>query len=95
MSNDASPEVVWTDYMKYRARLRGFDLDALEGIIRSSAERYRDTVTGRFTVVGRHGRRLILVAYERTEESIVPVTSHTTTRQQINGRLRSERYVYE
>jgi hypothetical protein len=39
--------IVWTDYMKYRVRLRGFDLAAAEPIVRHSAERYLDTVTGR------------------------------------------------
>jgi len=32
--------VVWTEYMKYRARLRGFDLARVEEIVRYSSERY-------------------------------------------------------
>ena len=31
--------IVWTDYMKYRVRRRGFDLAAVEHIVRHSAER--------------------------------------------------------
>lgn len=27
-------EIIWTDYMKYRARLRGFDLAKIEHIVR-------------------------------------------------------------
>jgi len=46
-------EIVWTDYMKYRARLRGFDLAKIEHIVRYSGERYFDTVTGRLITVGR------------------------------------------
>jgi len=41
-----SPEkraIVWTDYMKYRANLRGFDLAKIEDILRYSTERYFDT----------------------------------------------------
>jgi hypothetical protein len=38
--------------MKYRARLRGFDLDAIESILIFGQERYRDTVTGRVVAVG-------------------------------------------
>ena len=29
-------EIIWTDYMKYRARLRGFDLAKIEHIVRYS-----------------------------------------------------------
>lgn len=39
-------QLAWTDYMKYRARLRGFDLAKIEHIVRYSGERYVDTVTG-------------------------------------------------
>ena len=37
-------EIVWTDYMEYRARLRGFDLAKVEQIVRYSGERYVDAV---------------------------------------------------
>jgi hypothetical protein len=46
--------IYWTNYLKYRAGLRGFDLKKLEDIIRHSAERYFDTETERHLVVGRH-----------------------------------------
>ncbi len=87
--------IVWTEYMRYRAKLRGFDLGKIESIVRFSAERYFDTATGRHVAVGRHGRTLIVVPYELREEAIVPVTVHATTRHQINFRLRTGRYVYE
>jgi hypothetical protein len=38
--------IEWTEYLKYRAAIRGFDLEKLEHIIRHSSERYFDTETG-------------------------------------------------
>lgn len=83
--------IVWTDYMKYRIRLRGFDTAIVEQIIRYSSERYIDTVTGRFVIVGLHQKLLVMVPYEHEENTITPVTIHVTSRQQINFRIRSER----
>lgn len=78
--------------MKYRGRLRGFDLTRVENIVRYSSERYIDMETQRLVVVGRHNDKLVLIPYEREEENITPVTIHVTTRQQINFRLRTGRY---
>ncbi len=86
--------VIWTQYLKYRARLRGFDLSAIEDIVRYSGERYLDTVTGRYIAVGRHHSTLVMVPYETSENSIIPITIHATTRQQINFRLKTGRFVY-
>jgi hypothetical protein len=87
--------IVWSDYMRYRLRVRGFDLATVEQIVRYSAERYVDTGTGRRVAVGRHGERLILVPYERTEDALTPVTVHVTSRQQVNVRVRSGRFTNE
>ncbi len=87
--------IIWTDYMKYRARLRGFDLDAIESILISGQERYRDTVTGRVVAVGRHGKFLVMVPFEQEGDRITPVTVHATSRQQIRFRLKSGRFIYE
>lgn len=84
--------IIWTDYMRYRARLRGFDLDEVEEIVRFSAERYADEATGREVVVGRHGDSLVLIPIETRGEDVAPVTIHLTTRPQIVSRLRSGRY---
>lgn len=46
-------EIIWTDYMKYRANLRGFELKKLEKIVRFSGEKYYDTITGSQIVVGK------------------------------------------
>jgi len=87
--------VVWTDYVKYKAGLRGFDLAIIENIVRSSPERYFDAATGRRVVVGRHDNELVIIPYESDENSITPVTTHVSTRQQINTRIRSGRFTYE
>ena len=49
-------EFVWADYMKYRAALRGFDLTTIEDIVRYSTERYFDTETSRWVVIGHHAK---------------------------------------
>jgi hypothetical protein len=87
--------IVWTDYFQYRARLRRFDLGEVERILMSSTEWYFDTLTERRVAVGRHAGTLVMVPCERAGDDIVPVTIHTTTRQQINLRVRSGRFLHE
>ena len=58
---ESSIQIIWTDYVKYRARIRGFDLDKIEHIVRYSSERYMDTETKRRVAVGRHDSTLVLV----------------------------------
>jgi len=96
-------EIVWTDYMEYRARLRGFDLAKIEQIVRYSGERYVDTVTGRLITVGRIDDLLVMIPCDTEQGSIMvgdcptitPVTIHATTRQQINFRLKTRRFINE
>ena len=57
-------EIIWTDYMKYRARLRRFDLAQIEQIVRYSGERYLDTVTGRLVTIGHIEGVLVMIPYE-------------------------------
>jgi len=38
-------KILWSEYMKYRAELRGFKLSKIEIILRYSGEKYIDTVT--------------------------------------------------
>lgn len=87
--------VVWTDYMRYRAKLRRFDLEKLEQIVNYSTERYYDTETGRTVVIGRYGHGLVILPYETDEDEVIPITVHSTTRQQINFRLKTGRFVSE
>ncbi len=86
------PTVIWSDYLQYRARLRGFDLEKIEEILRYSGERYYDTETGRFIAVGKHNDHLVIIPYESNGDSIKPITIHVTTRQQIRFRLKNGRY---
>jgi hypothetical protein len=87
--------IYWTDYLKYRAALRGFELEKLEAIIRHSTERYFDTETERRIVVGRHDLQLVIIAYDIENDTMIPVTVHTVTRQQIRFRLNTRRLTHE
>jgi hypothetical protein len=53
--------IIWTEYMKYRLRLSGYDLPAVEQILRYSSERYADTATGRLLAIGRHVKLLVMI----------------------------------
>ncbi len=90
-----SHTIVWTDYLKYRARLRGFDLAEIERILRFSEERYFDIATARHIVVGRQHGALVMIPYEIEGVVMRPVTIHPTSRQQVNLRVKSERFSYE
>lgn len=52
----AAAQVLWTAYLRHRARVRGFDLGVIEQIVRFSSARYFDTDTRRMVAIGRHGR---------------------------------------
>ena len=86
---------IWSDYIKYRVKSRGFDLTIIERILRYSSERYFDTMTRRLVAVGKHDDRLVMIPYERTADSIKPITIHAITRQQIKFRLKTGRFVNE
>jgi hypothetical protein len=87
--------IVWTEYMKYRLSLRGYDLATVEQILRYSSERYVDTVTGRVVVIGRHEKLIVMIPYELKGRTLTPVTIHATSRQQINSRIKSGRFKNE
>ncbi|MEW6356686.1 MAG: hypothetical protein AB1696_10190 [Planctomycetota bacterium] len=84
--------IVWTEYLKHRARLRGFDLAVVEHIVRFSEERYFDTATHRTVAIGRHGKRLVMVPYEKHGDTVTPITIHAIARQQITFRLKTGRF---
>jgi len=88
-------KLVWTDYMKYKSSLRGFDLEEVEIIVRYSTERYFDTETVRWIVIGRHDNRFVAIPYEAHQDTITPITIHTVTRQQIQFRIKTGRYTFE
>ncbi len=88
-------EVAWTEYLKYRAVLRGFDLAEVEQVLKSSKERYVDTATSRHVIVGRCGQTLVVIPYEIAGDMLTPITIHATTRQQIEFRVKAGRFVHE
>ena len=88
-------KVVWTEYMKYRIGLRGFRIAMVEHILRYSSERYADTATGRVVAIGRHDKLVVMIPYDREGDTLTPVTIHSTTRKQINSRVRSGRFTNE
>lgn len=94
MRTPEDSKFVWTDYMKYRAKLRGFELPKVENILRYSGEIYFDTATQRLIAVGKHDDRLVMIPYEKYENEIIPVSIHATTHQQINFRLKTGRFIY-
>jgi len=85
-------KIVWTDYLKYRAAVRGFDLTILEQIILHSAERYFDNETRRTVVIGKHDKELVIIPFDTAGDEVIPVTIHATTRQQIRFRIRTGRF---
>ena len=86
-------EIIWTDYLKFKVKLRGFSLENIKDIVRYSNERYYDTSTDRWVVVGKDSNILVIIPHEISEDStITPITVHATTRQQINYRIKSGRF---
>ena len=90
-----APSIIWTDYLRYRAQLRDFDLDLIASILRMTDERYYDSTTGRRIAIGQHRDALVMIPYDADGSAITPVTIHATTRQQIRFRLRTGRFRYE
>ena len=83
--------IVWTEYIRYRLTLRGYNILTIEEILRYSPERYIDTVTNRMIVIGKHKKLLVMIPYEVKDDILTPITIHTTSRQQINSRIKSGR----
>jgi hypothetical protein len=75
----------------YKAKLRGFELNKLEHILRYSPERYFDIATQRMITVGRHDESLVMIPYEQQDGIFTPITVHVVTRQQITYRLKTGR----
>ena len=88
-------DILFREYMDYRTRQRGFDKGRIEEILRYSSERYYDRESGRKVAVGLDRAALIAIPYEETVASIIPITVHATSRQQIRFRLNTGRFTYE
>lgn len=95
VADDPYYETIWTDYVRYRAELRGYELAHIERILRYSAERYMDTLTERLIAVGHIEDVLVMIPYEVASKRMTPVTVHATTRRQINLRLKTGRFANE
>ena len=53
-------------------------------------------VGGNEVIITKGGQPVVrLVVYEKTENAVTPITIHATTRQQINFRLKTGRFIYE
>jgi hypothetical protein len=85
-------QIQWSEYMLYRIKERGYDAAKVEEIIRHSAERYTDTESGRTVIVGRHDELSVLIPIEMDGSTIIPITVHAITRQQIRFRLQTGRF---
>ncbi|MBF0103126.1 MAG: hypothetical protein HQK77_19680 [Desulfobacterales bacterium] len=88
-------DIIWSDYFKYRVQLRGYDISKIEKILRYSDERYYDTETFRWVAIGMHDKRLVMIPYEAADNTLIPVTIHAVTRQQIKFRIKIGRLMYE
>lgn len=49
----------------------------------------------RLDTVGRHGKYLVIIPYEKKGNTLTPIPVHVTTRQQINLRVKSGRFTNE
>ncbi len=87
--------IQWTDYMKYRAMIRKYNLEKVEKILRYSTERYFDSETRMSIVIGKHGKQLVMIPYEKSGHIITPVTVHAISRQQIKFRQNTGRFENE
>jgi hypothetical protein len=94
LGNQEGASIIWSDYVRYRAALRGFAPEKIDHILRYSEERYFDTMSRRSIVIGWHDDTLVLVPYKEMENMIMPVTIHATTRQQVNFRLKTGRFIH-
>ena len=63
------PNIIWSDYLQYRAKLRGFTIAKIEEIVKYSGERYYDMETDRLIAVGKHDNQLVIIPYESQDNT--------------------------
>ncbi len=74
-------------------KVREYNLEKVELVLRTSSEVYFDIHSGRDIKVGKHDNELIIVAYDlEADGSITPVTVYQTSRKQIKYYLKEERF---
>ena len=72
--------------------VRNYNKEKIEHIIRFSSERYFDTETRRFVIIGKHDHRVVIIPIDKSGNVIIPVTIHAISRQQIRFRILSGRF---
>jgi hypothetical protein len=85
-------QIRWTDYLVYKMNVRGYQKEKIEHIIRFSLERYFDTETRRYVIIGMHGDKEVIIPFDKEGKTIIPVTIHAISRQQIRFRKLSGRF---
>jgi hypothetical protein len=80
-------------YFLYRLKVREYEIEKIESILKTSSEVYVDSDTGRNIKVGKHDTVLVIVAYDIEQDgSTTPVTVYQTSRKQINYYLKKGRF---
>ena len=80
-------------YFLYRLKIREYNLEKVESILKTSSEIYFDSHTGRNIKIGKHDKDLVMIAYDVEQDgSITPVTVYETSRKQIRYYLKEERF---
>jgi hypothetical protein len=91
--------VEYSDYLRFRLRVRGIPDKMPERIYRESQERYYDNTTGRhiavLSVVYHRRRKRMMIAYDEFFDYVEIVTIHPIEKQQIQNRVFSGRWTYE
>ena len=87
----AEVEVIWTEYMQYRVRIRGFERDKVERVLLQSAERYLATSSGRTSRCDRAPRPAVDSGPVRTgvrQDDARHSTCNYSTTSQFQGKVR-------
>ena len=89
--------VRYTDHLKLRLKLRGIPDELPRKIYERAESKFIDSTTGHniaiATTLYRRKKRLFLVAYDVKNDFILMVTAHPISKEQIDSRVRSERWM--
>lgn len=88
--------VKYTRHLRTRLELRGIPEDLPRKIFLEADRRYRDRETGHVIAVKRvrlrRQERLVLIAYDQTEQGVEIVTIHPMSEQQEASRIKTGRW---
>lgn len=89
-------KVTYTRHLSERLKLRDFSIELPKTVFEAADRRYRDIETGHFIAVkdvGFRGRmRLLMIAYDPTEQGVEIVTIHPISMEQEKSRTRGGRW---